>query len=182
MANEDATFRAASAACAVIGPVSTDPLVNAVLNTATVVTIRVAVAQVKRPCAVSRKNTSSVCRLFHRVLNLPARYPPTADAIHWVTMSQIPAAIVKVVGVAPTPGQGDTPASPKPDPTLQSQHVALTGDLPSPIAPPSGCVFRTRCPHAIDACAQAVPSLDEVASGHQVACIRKELFMMKVAA
>jgi len=73
-------------------------------------------------------------------------------------------------------------ASPKPDPELATEHVALKGDIPSPIAPPSGCVFRTRCPHAIDACAGAVPALDEVASGHQVACIRKELFMMKEAA
>jgi peptide/nickel transport system ATP-binding protein len=73
-------------------------------------------------------------------------------------------------------------AIPKPDPLITNRHVPLKGDIPSPIAPPSGCVFRTRCPHAIDACAQAVPTLDEVASGHQVACIRKELFMMKLAA
>ena len=64
----------------------------------------------------------------------------------------------------------------------EAQLVALKGDIPSPIAPPSGCVFRTRCPHAIDACAQHVPTLDEVEPGRWSACIRKEIVMMKVAA
>jgi peptide/nickel transport system ATP-binding protein len=73
-------------------------------------------------------------------------------------------------------------ASPKPDPTVKSERVALQGDIPSPIAPPSGCVFRTRCPHAIEACAQHVPTLDEVEPGRFSACIRKEIVLMKVAA
>ena len=73
-------------------------------------------------------------------------------------------------------------ASPKPDPTIASEHVALKGDIPSPVAPPSGCVFRTRCPHAIDACAQHVPVLEEVEPGRWSACIRKEIVMMKAAA
>ena len=66
-------------------------------------------------------------------------------------------------------------ASPKPDPTIASERVALKGDIPSPVAPPSGCVFRTRCPHAIDACAQHVPVLEEVEPGRWSACIRKEI-------
>ena len=73
-------------------------------------------------------------------------------------------------------------ASPKPDPTQPSTHVALKGDIPSPMAAPSGCVFRTRCPHAIDACAEHVPALEEVEPGRWVACIRKEIVWMKAAA
>ncbi|WP_198086899.1 ABC transporter ATP-binding protein [Variovorax sp. E3] len=66
-------------------------------------------------------------------------------------------------------------ASPKPDPELSTERIALKGDIPSPISPPSGCVFRTRCPHAIEACAQTVPALEEISAGHYSACIRKEL-------
>jgi peptide/nickel transport system ATP-binding protein len=46
------------------------------------------------------------------------------------------------------------------------------------MSPPSGCVFRTRCPHAIEACAQTVPPLDELAPGHYSACIRKDLISL----
>jgi peptide/nickel transport system ATP-binding protein len=68
-------------------------------------------------------------------------------------------------------------ASPKPDPTIKTLRVPLKGDIPSPIDPPSGCVFRTRCPHAIDACAQTVPPLDEVRPGRYSACIRTDLLL-----
>lgn len=68
-------------------------------------------------------------------------------------------------------------ASPKPDPTVESAHIALTGDIPSPIAPPSGCVFRTRCPHTIAACAQQLPQLEELEPGRWSACIRKDIVM-----
>jgi len=66
-------------------------------------------------------------------------------------------------------------AAPIPDPTRRNQRVPLQGDIPSPLNPPSGCVFRTRCPHAIAECATRIPPLVEVAPGHQKACIRDDI-------
>jgi peptide/nickel transport system ATP-binding protein len=63
-------------------------------------------------------------------------------------------------------------AVPIPDPEKQKTRtrIMLQGDLPSPIDPPSGCVFRTRCFQAQEKCAIEVPPLVQVAPGHQVAC------------
>ena len=66
-------------------------------------------------------------------------------------------------------------AVPNPDPTRKKQRIVLEGDVPNAIAPPSGCVFRTRCPYAIDECAHAVPPLRDVAPGHRAACIRDDV-------
>ena len=66
-------------------------------------------------------------------------------------------------------------AIPSPDPAVRQQRQILTGDIPSPANPPSGCVFRTRCPFAIDACAGEVPALREIAPGHRRACIRDDI-------
>lgn len=64
-------------------------------------------------------------------------------------------------------------AVPIPDPTVKRDRVILQGDIPSPINPPSGCVFRTRCPIAVEDCKHVIPPLEEVGPGHLKACIRR---------
>ena len=61
-------------------------------------------------------------------------------------------------------------AVPVPDPTRRRTRTLITGETPSPIAPPSGCRFHTRCPMAEAICRQVEPELLEIAPGHAVAC------------
>ncbi len=65
-------------------------------------------------------------------------------------------------------------AAPVPDPLVERTRAprALTGELPSPLNPPTGCVFHTRCPKAIDDCRKVVPELRETRPNHLAACIR----------
>jgi oligopeptide/dipeptide ABC transporter ATP-binding protein len=65
-------------------------------------------------------------------------------------------------------------AVPVPDPTIEAKRtrIILTGDVPSPINPPSGCHFNTRCPYAIAECKKIEPQLVEIKSKHYAACIR----------
>ena len=59
---------------------------------------------------------------------------------------------------------------PDPDKERAKRRIILSGDPPSPLNPPSGCVFRTRCPHATQICTDTVPPLESAGAGHEVAC------------
>jgi oligopeptide transport system ATP-binding protein len=61
-------------------------------------------------------------------------------------------------------------AVPIPNPTVRSQRIVLQGDVPSPISPPSGCTFHTRCPYAEARCRSEVPALKQKPDGRLVAC------------
>ena len=64
-------------------------------------------------------------------------------------------------------------AAPTPDPEAEKRrpHTILAGEVPSPLSPPSGCVFSTRCPRATGDCKVTVPELREIGSGHYAACL-----------
>ena len=61
-------------------------------------------------------------------------------------------------------------AVPVPDPAIRRKKMVLQGDVPSPVRPPPGCHFHTRCPYAVDRCRVESPPLREIAPGHKVSC------------
>jgi len=91
----------------------------------------------------------------------------------------------RLVEIAPTAALFERPAHPYtrtllasiplPDPKTRRALAAVRGELPSGLNPPSGCVFRTRCPHAIDACARELPALRAIGPERHVACSRPEI-------
>jgi oligopeptide/dipeptide ABC transporter ATP-binding protein len=89
----------------------------------------------------------------------------------------------KVVEIAPTPILFSRPRHPYthallsgipiPETSRRSRRIVLQGDVPSPLNPPEGCRFHTRCPFVIDRCREEEPLLEPFAAGHRVACHRK---------
>ena len=61
-------------------------------------------------------------------------------------------------------------AIPVPDPHYKRNRIILEGDIPSPVNPPSGCKFHTRCPKATERCSEEVPELRDLGNGHLAAC------------
>ena len=64
-------------------------------------------------------------------------------------------------------------AIPIPEVDQKLRRIVLSGDVPSPVNPPAGCRFHTRCPYAVARCYSEEPKLEAIESGHRVACHRK---------
>lgn len=88
-----------------------------------------------------------------KMVELADSYELTAHPVHPYTKS-----LISAIPVA------------DPKTARNSQRIVLEGDVPSPLNPPSGCRFRTRCPYATQQCAEEVPEFREVSSGHFAAC------------
>lgn len=116
------------------------------------------------------------------------------DVVEYICDRVVVLYLGKVMEIAPAAALFEQPlhpyteallaASPRPEPgarELAKSRRLLQGDLPSPANPPSGCVFRTRCPYALPACADRLPPLIEVEPGRWRACIRDDVLPARTA-
>ncbi|MFJ9533557.1 ABC transporter ATP-binding protein [Herbaspirillum sp. NPDC101396] len=112
------------------------------------------------------------------------------DVVEYICDRVVVLYLGKVMEIAPAAALFERPlhpysqallaASPKPESNAREQALLrkpLQGDLPSPANPPSGCVFRTRCPYALELCAATVPEVKEVAPGRWRACLREDVLL-----
>src|SRR5581483_6809879 len=108
------------------------PITDAAAEVRNAAAITEATAQLRKPLAVSRKNTSGVCRPAHLVRRRPVRYPPTPAASHWVTTNHTAVAAVTVVSDMPVVDHGETLARPKPEPSaiITSDRLAAANAPP----------------------------------------------------
>jgi oligopeptide transport system ATP-binding protein len=87
----------------------------------------------------------------------------------------------RVVEIGPTAALYERPRHPYTEALLSAspgsgrRRIVISGEIPNPSNPPSGCVFRTRCPYALPRCAETIPELVEVSPGHLKACIRDDV-------
>ncbi|MBS4539090.1 ABC transporter ATP-binding protein [Clostridium sp. D2Q-11] len=71
-------------------------------------------------------------------------------------------------------------AFPDPNPEVKNERIVLKGEIPSPINPPKGCLFHTRCPYKMDICDKVIPQLTDINEGHKSACFLNEEVMAKI--
>ena len=136
---------------------------------------------------VSSLDVSVQAQILNLLENLKARYNLTVvfiahDLAVVKNVSDRVAVMYlgKLCEIAPSDALYRNPAHPyteallsaalEPDPDAPNARITLTGEPPSPIDPPSGCRFRTRCPRAAEQCATEEPLMHEVSPGRSVAC------------
>jgi oligopeptide/dipeptide ABC transporter ATP-binding protein len=140
--------------------------------------------------AVSALDVSNQAQIINVLMDLRTRFHLSVlfishnlAVVRNIADSVVVLYLGRVMEIAPTSTLFDQPRHPYtvallssipiPDPRAMRRREALVGEMPSPLDPPSGCVFRTRCPIADAGCKETVPPLRTVDAGHQVACLKR---------